>query len=864
MTILLLHLYFFVLAATLTIIYTEADGENHIRNQRRRLRPIDNDNGTGDNERYNTEKDDDLITGLQTYIVNGNDSSRGRHPYQAMLFRETGPNARFGCGGSLIASDLVLSAAHCGIPKQVEIGRDSRVEDNGNFDRRDVLYSYKHPRNDKQSYAYDMLLLKLSAPSTKRPIRMNDNPTLPIVNQLVTVTGFGKMAYNGVPSDTLREVELNAISNDVCSQSKDLDSKREDYQRGYEGLIQDNMLCLSDLSNSRKDACSGDSGGPAIIRGNTSEEDIQVGKLEDVHCIFDTVACYIHIYLYMSDPVLIINFVLFLFLKGIVSWGYECALPNFPGVYAGINHSIVWLRSSACIMSDQPQDDFNCDSFASSRIINDPNGTPMINITIKIEFALYPDRISWAFTDAQTMETIAYRSSFDYSLMPSGTYYEEVVSLPAGSFMTYTIYSNGNNGLQTFSVGYYDYDGIEMSIMAGRGGGDSDQDTASTDFVLPSSPTAQPTPVPSMKPTENPSSNPTDIPSVNPTIAPTPRQSGVPSDIPSVIPSLDPSSIPTNQPTDRPTISSTNAPSVLPTTPPTVSPTDSPSASPTDSPTLRPTQSPTRNPTREPSQLPTVKPTISPTNGPTRSPTFTPTKRPSLSQTTNPTRRPTDGPTKRPTNEPSIHPSEVPSSIPSLVEKPPTKQPSRVPTLRPSSNPSTSAPTAKPTKSLIKNLIGNNSPSRREKRNNGTPTESPAPSSTMFPTKGIYTKPSVTSTTSVLPSSKGLSDRPSIFPTDISSSNATDIDSDVSSSNISLVPIDGPSSIPSKTGSDDMAVVTTDGLSDHVSDPIRSMPSTDSSISSISSSNSVTAQNISGCYKLIFKLTLSWMITMVL
>lgn len=237
-------------------MYTE--GENQIirsRNQRE-LRPINNDYGyNADGDSLDSDLGDEyMITGLKAYIVNGKDSNPDHFPYQVLLFREAG---RFYCGGSLIAPDVVLSAAHCAIPTRVEIGRYSRSDNNEAFDRRDVLYSYRHPRYGKQSFAFDMLLLKLREPSNKQPIRLNDNPTIPKENQLITVTGFGQTKYNGVPSNKLQEVDLNAVSNGICSQAKDPESSRQDFQKGYEGMILDNMLCLSDLSNSGKDACSG-------------------------------------------------------------------------------------------------------------------------------------------------------------------------------------------------------------------------------------------------------------------------------------------------------------------------------------------------------------------------------------------------------------------------------------------------------------------------------------------------------------------------------------------------------------------------------------------------------------------------------
>merc|ERR1712238_475279 len=276
---------------------------------------------------------------------------------------------------------------------------------------------------------------------------------------------------------------------------------------------------------------------------------------------------------------------------------------------------------------------------------------------------------------------------------------------------------------------------------------------------------------------------------------------------------------------------------------------------------MGPTESPTKKPTREPSQLPTAKPTTSPSKAPTEFPSLKPTKLPSWIPTTYPS-------VARKGKKKKKNEKKNTSSIPVLVDKP-TNQPSLVPTLR-LLNQSTSVPTAEPTKSFIQNPT-----TRRERENlKNSLIVSPPPSSTMFPSKEPSTNSSVTSSSSALPSSKVLFEKSSALPTDALSGNVTEIDSNDPSYVLSLIPGVGPSSIPNA----DMAFGTTDGRSDLVSNPTRSPSSnttTGADLKNISTNSfpisglspdtsSVTTQNIPGCSKLLFLITLSWTITMVL
>ncbi|KAL3771037.1 hypothetical protein ACHAWO_013215 [Cyclotella atomus] len=102
------------------------------------------------------------------------------------------------------------------------------------------------------------------------------------------------------------------------------------------------------------DACGNDSGGPLVIRGESHDEDIQVG---------------------------------------IVSWGYSCAHKDFPGVYTRVSSYYQWIREHVCSKSLHPPASFDCSSkhMTSEEDLNieislNDNDQDAEKIEIEIEF----------------------------------------------------------------------------------------------------------------------------------------------------------------------------------------------------------------------------------------------------------------------------------------------------------------------------------------------------------------------------------------------------------------------------------------------------------------------------------------------
>lgn len=242
---------------------------------------------------------------LDTRIIGGTQATEDRFAYAVSIQDDIG---HF-CGGSLIAKDVVLTAAHCkGGPYNVVIGRHDLNDNDGEVIA--MKEELPHPNYDPKSTNNDFMLVFLERAadvSNNDLMKLNSQNNVPSMGQSVTVMGWGDTDIRdnvSTLSDALMNVNVNVISNQECDASE---GTIDGYDDNYNEQITQNMLCAEHAK--RKDSCQGDSGGPLVIKGANGGSDLQVG---------------------------------------VVSWGVGCAHDDFPGVYARVSRAYDWIETEAC------------------------------------------------------------------------------------------------------------------------------------------------------------------------------------------------------------------------------------------------------------------------------------------------------------------------------------------------------------------------------------------------------------------------------------------------------------------------------------------------------------------------------------
>ncbi|XP_058060853.1 trypsin-4-like [Anopheles bellator] len=215
-------------------------------------------------------------------------------PYQVALLH----NGRFDCGGSIIAANWIMTAAHCthGIPtRELSVRAGSALKHRGSDIHR-IESIIPHPDYDPETTDYDFALIELATPielngDTKEAIALPDEDDEdPAEGTRAMVSGWGATRDQHESNRILRATFVPIVAQDDCVRAYD--------SIGLGSRITESMICAGYRAGGH-DSCQGDSGGPLAV-----------------------------------DDVLV----------GVVSWGGGCGRPGIPGVYARISAVREWIR----------------------------------------------------------------------------------------------------------------------------------------------------------------------------------------------------------------------------------------------------------------------------------------------------------------------------------------------------------------------------------------------------------------------------------------------------------------------------------------------------------------------------------------
>lgn len=250
-------------------------------------------------------------------IVGGVPAAEGQFPFMAALSTVVAGERHYFCGASLIAEDWLLTAAHCFrsvegdlVPADdlwaaigvISLHEVDRAEQSA------VAEIFVHPDFDAATFANDIALLRLAAPSEEEAVELAESDPRP--SEVAAVIGFGRIQQDRSAarvrtrsgefihrsSDRLLLAPVVINENDHCARNFEALRAEPEFEQLQIGVGQ---ICAG---GGGTDSCQGDSGGPLLERGPQGVRQI-----------------------------------------GVVSFGYGCAIAGFSAVYTSAAGYRGWI-----------------------------------------------------------------------------------------------------------------------------------------------------------------------------------------------------------------------------------------------------------------------------------------------------------------------------------------------------------------------------------------------------------------------------------------------------------------------------------------------------------------------------------------
>ncbi|KAH8301979.1 hypothetical protein KR044_001472, partial [Drosophila immigrans] len=243
----------------------------------------------------------EVAAGPMKRIINGFAATPKQFPYQVYFDGLLNSNWEPRCGGVIISNRIILTAAHCILPKflayRIYLGalnKTNALEEGQQQVDLDPSSVVVHPHWDLSRLINDIALFvmpsKIQFNAYIQPARLPD-PRQSYENTHGVVSGWGRTNSLSGKTDILQYFYIDVLSNDECAKLI--------YKRQPGMLLPESYICLKPSARS---PCSGDSGGP-LARKNSDGSSTLLGIASfvmDQQCTLGQPAVYTRVSSYLS------------------------------------------------------------------------------------------------------------------------------------------------------------------------------------------------------------------------------------------------------------------------------------------------------------------------------------------------------------------------------------------------------------------------------------------------------------------------------------------------------------------------------------------------------------------------------------
>ncbi|MFG2351483.1 trypsin-like serine protease [Streptomyces phaeochromogenes] len=220
------------------------------------------------------ETPDDASPSKSPFIIGGGETTIASAPWMVQLgYSDPATGNGYFCGGTLVAPNKVLTAAHCvagldWVSNGAVLAGTTDLDDYATGTPAGVYRQWTHPRYNDATAQNDIAVLTLDRPLEQQWLRLaaSDDSALYKAGTAATVYGWGLTsgADDATLSTKLKKASLPLVADSTCNSAMQAVLGDDEF---FEGSMTCAGTPATGADEGTNSPCNGDSGGPLVVAG---------------------------------------------------------------------------------------------------------------------------------------------------------------------------------------------------------------------------------------------------------------------------------------------------------------------------------------------------------------------------------------------------------------------------------------------------------------------------------------------------------------------------------------------------------------------------------------------------------------------